>query len=100
MLSFKVLEKVKDCPWVATQVNWALVHKNVTQSFPLQLDNYPETTGKMAQYGAYGADKIYTKDQVKELITFATKRGDLFAHYLLLFDFINLLLLPKWIDTF
>jgi len=50
-------------------------HLSDTQSFPLQLEKYPETTGNMAQYGAYGPDKIYTKDQVKDLITFATKRG-------------------------
>merc|ERR1711962_131684 len=50
-------------------------HLSDTQSFPLQLENHPDSTGKMAQYGAYGSDKIYTKDQVKELITYATKRG-------------------------
>ena len=66
------------------QLNVFHWHLSDTQSFPLQLEKYPETTGNMAQYGAYGPDKIYTKDQVKDLITFATKRGD-FLHIILPF---------------
>ena len=51
-------------------------HITDTQSFPIQLDKYPSTTGKLVEYGAYGPAKIYSKLQVKDLITYATKRGD------------------------
>jgi hypothetical protein len=50
-------------------------HLTDSQSFPLQLEKFGDTTGKMAQFGAYGANKVYTVGQVKELVEFANKRG-------------------------
>lgn len=50
-------------------------HITDTQSFPIQLNKYPNTTAKMADYGAYGPQKIYYVDQVHDLVTYARKRG-------------------------
>lgn len=50
-------------------------HITDTQSFPIKLEKFPETTGKMAQFGAYGPNHIYTVDQVKDLVQYATERG-------------------------
>ena len=50
-------------------------HITDTQSFPIKLEKFPETTGKMAQFGAYGPNQIYTVDQVKDLVQYATERG-------------------------
>lgn len=50
-------------------------HITDTQSFPIQLEMYPNSTGKMAEYGAYGPNKMYSIHEVKDLVTFARKRG-------------------------
>ena len=63
-------------------------HITDTQSFPIKLEKFPDTTGKMAQFGAYGPNHIYTVDQVKNLVQYATERGKkLLYHYLFCFDF-------------
>ena len=43
----------------------------------------------MAHYGAYGPDKIYTVAEVKDLVTYANKRGkdDFFIFSLKKFHF-------------
>ena len=57
------------------QLNVLHWHITDTQSFPIKLEKFPETTGKMAQFGAYGPNHIYTVDQVKDLVQYATERG-------------------------
>ena len=57
------------------QLNVLHWHLTDTQSFPIQLEKFPQTTGQMAHYGAYGPDKIYTVAEVKDLVTYANKRG-------------------------
>ena len=58
------------------QLNVLHWHITDTQSFPIKLEKFPETTGKMAQFGAYGPNHIYTVDQVKDLVQYATERGE------------------------
>ena len=58
------------------QLNVLHWHLADTQSFPIQLEKYPNTTAKMAQYGAYGPDKIYSVNEVEKLVVYANKRGE------------------------
>jgi len=46
-------------------------HITDSQSFPLELESYPEFTS----YGAYSADMVYTKAQVLDLVSYAADRG-------------------------
>ena len=46
-------------------------HITDTQSFPLHLPSLPE----FSRYGAYSSDKIYTTEQVRDLVTYARDRG-------------------------
>ena len=57
------------------QLNVLHWHITDTHSFPIKLEKFPNTTAKMAQFGAYGPNHIYTVDQVKDLVQYATERG-------------------------
>ena len=46
-------------------------HITDTQSFPLHLPSLPE----FSRYGAYSLDKVYTPEQVRDLVTYARDRG-------------------------
>ena len=48
-------------------------HWHITdeESFPLELDSYPNLT----KYGVYSANEIYTKDDVEEIVEYARYRG-------------------------
>ena len=46
-------------------------HITDTQSFPLHLSSLPE----FSRYGAYSPDKVYTPQQVRDLVTYARERG-------------------------
>jgi len=50
-----------------------VLHWHITdeESFPLQLDSYPNLT----KYGAYSEKKIYSKEDVAEIIEYAKVRG-------------------------
>lgn len=54
-----------------------VLHWHITdsQSFPIQLEKYSDTTAYMAQSGASGANQIYTVSQIKKLVEFASSRG-------------------------
>ena len=41
-----------------------------SHSFPKQIDSHPE----MTDYGAYRADMVYTKDEMRGIEAFATER--------------------------
>ena len=45
-------------------------HISDSQSFPLQLDSYPD----LAQYGSLKEDHIYTKDEVLDIVEYARDR--------------------------
>ena len=74
-------------------------HITDTQSFPIKLEKFPETTGKMAQFGAYGPNHIYTVDQVKDLVQYATERGKMTYETIILFVS-NLLYYLYFIETY
>lgn len=46
-------------------------HITDSQSFPFVSKHYPE----LAKYGAYSTKEIYTHDDVKEIVSFASVRG-------------------------
>ena len=46
-------------------------HITDSQSFPLQLSSLPD----FSRYGAYSPDKVYTSQDVKDLVTYANNRG-------------------------
>lgn len=46
-------------------------HITDTQSFPMQVDSHPE----LARIGAYSLKKIYTAENIKEIVRFAKSRG-------------------------
>ena len=50
-------------------------HLTDSHSFPIELTKYPDTTGQMVNYGAYGDDKFYTIEQVKDIVDYANIRG-------------------------
>ena len=51
-------------------LHWHMVD---THSFPIELVG--ERTRQMTQYGAYDAASIYTQDDIREIIRYATYRG-------------------------
>ena len=46
-------------------------HITDTQSFPLNLPSLPE----FSRYGAYSSDKVYSPEEVRDLVTYARERG-------------------------
>merc|ERR1712110_190809 len=46
-------------------------HITDTQSFPLHLPSLPE----FSRYGAYSADRVYSPEEVRDLVTYARERG-------------------------
>ena len=46
-------------------------HITDTQSFPLYLPSLPE----FSRYGAYSPDKVYSPEEVRDLVTYARERG-------------------------
>ena len=48
-------------------------HAVDTHSFPIEHKQSP--INKMHQVGAYGPDKVYTQDQVKDIVAYANYRG-------------------------
>ncbi len=50
-------------------------HLSDSQSFPIALEKYPETTGKMVNYGSYGRNQIYTLLDVAEIVNYAKENG-------------------------
>ncbi|XP_023022824.2 beta-N-acetylglucosaminidase NAG3 isoform X2 [Leptinotarsa decemlineata] len=64
------LRKVVD-GMAATKLNVLHLHLTDAVSFPIVLPTIPE----LAKYGAYGPDKIYTAEDIKDLIEYARIRG-------------------------
>ena len=54
--------------------HWHIVD---THSFPVEM--LREKTMMMTQYGAYDAASIYTQDNIKDILEYATYRGTLTA---------------------
>ena len=54
-----------------------MLHWHITdsQSFPIQLENHPETTGKMGKIGSYNQKSRYSVSDVKEIVEHANLRG-------------------------
>ena len=55
--------------------HWHIVD---THSFPVELETAP--LNLMAQYGAYDAGKVYKKSEIKDLVRYAMKRGNIEEH--------------------
>ena len=56
-------------------VKMSMFHWHVvdSQSFPLVVDEFPE----LAETGAYSADKVYTPDDVQDVVQYANQVGAL-----------------------
>ena len=54
-----------------------MLHWHITdsQSFPIQLQKYPETTGRMAEYGSYDETSLYSVHDVQAIVEHANYRG-------------------------
>ena len=52
-------------------------HITDSQSFPIQLEKYPETTAKMAPAGSYHQRRRYSVDDAKEIVEYANFRGNI-----------------------
>ena len=44
-----------------------------THAFPMELKKFP--VSQLTEYGAYAKDKIYTQQDIKEIVEYANKRG-------------------------
>ena len=59
-------------------------HITDSQSFPIQLEKYPESTAKMAPAGSYHQSRRYSVDDAKEIVEYANFRGNIqFARFLI-----------------
>ncbi|KAI0087447.1 N-acetylhexosaminidase [Irpex rosettiformis] len=64
-----ILRTIEAMSWVKLSILYW--HVSDSQSFPLQVERFPE----LAQKGAYSENEIYTTDDVKQIISYANSRG-------------------------
>ena len=50
-------------------------HITDSHSFPIKLERYPKTTGRMADIGAYNENSKYTLADVREIVEHANING-------------------------
>ena len=61
--------------FITLQLNVLHWHITDSQSFPIQLEKYPESTAKMAPAGSYHQSRRYSVDDAKEIVEYANFRG-------------------------
>ncbi|XP_059612996.1 chitooligosaccharidolytic beta-N-acetylglucosaminidase-like [Phlebotomus argentipes] len=70
---FYSLKTIKRTIDVMAMVKMNVFHWHITDanSYPMRLKNFPD----MARFGAYGPDRVYTVEDMKEVVRFARVRG-------------------------
>ncbi|KAI8969460.1 N-acetylhexosaminidase [Trametes punicea] len=64
-----ILRTLDAMSWVKLSIlYWRIID---SQSFPLEVEAYPE----LSQKGAYSLEEIYTRDDVKQVVKYANERG-------------------------
>ncbi len=71
-MTVDVIKKVLD-GLAQSKMNVFHWHMTDTNTIPIEMTREPANL--MAKYGSYGPDKIYSKDDIREIVRHATKRG-------------------------